>query len=242
MQINNFSKLMLLTIISLISISKSYSAISLDRTRVIFNESAKSVLVHISNDNKQLPYLAQAWLENEKMQKITKGPIVLTPPLQRVEPDEKSLITLSGTPDLHKLPQDRESVFYFVLREIPPKSNKENTLQIALQTKIKLFYRPKAIETDSDKEWQSEISLETVNDGYRVMNPTPFYLTIVGFAGSESEVKTKKIESIMIPPKSSQLFKTSKYATPYLSYINDYGGRPIVQFSCNSGSCITVKK
>ncbi|MCU6274025.1 fimbria/pilus periplasmic chaperone [Morganella morganii] len=242
MQIKFFSKLILLIIISLISISKSHSAISLDRTRVIFNESDKSVLVHISNDNKQLPYLAQAWLENDKMQKITKGPIVLTPPLQRVEPDEKSLITLSGTPDLHKLPQDRESVFYFILREIPPKSIKENTLQIALQTKIKLFYRPKKIEVYSEKEWQNEITLASENDGYRVINSTPFYLTIVGFAGSESEVKTKKIESMMIPPKSSQLFRSSKYATPYLSYINDYGGRSIIQFSCNSGSCVTVKK
>ncbi len=31
------------------------------------------------------------------------------------------------------LPQDRETVYYFNLREIPPKSNKPNTLQIALQ-------------------------------------------------------------------------------------------------------------
>ncbi|WP_223346554.1 fimbria/pilus periplasmic chaperone, partial [Escherichia coli] len=41
---------------------------------------------------------------------------------------------------------DRESLFYYNVREIPPKSGKANTLQIALQTRIKLFWRPKALE------------------------------------------------------------------------------------------------
>ncbi|MGT3194634.1 fimbrial biogenesis chaperone, partial [Yersinia enterocolitica] len=85
---------------------------------------------------------AQAWIENEKHEKITTGPIVVTPPVQRLEPGEKSMVRLSSTPEINKLPQDRESLFYFNLREIPPKSEKANVLQIALQTKIKLFYRP----------------------------------------------------------------------------------------------------
>ncbi len=32
----------------------------------------------ISNDNKQLPYLAQAWIENENQEKIITGPVIAT--------------------------------------------------------------------------------------------------------------------------------------------------------------------
>ncbi|WP_180821401.1 fimbria/pilus periplasmic chaperone, partial [Vibrio parahaemolyticus] len=63
--------------------------------------------------------------------KLTKGAILATPPLQRIEPTSNSLVRLSTTPELSKLPQDRESVFYFNLREVPPKSNDGNILQIA---------------------------------------------------------------------------------------------------------------
>ncbi|MFH4947334.1 fimbria/pilus periplasmic chaperone, partial [Enterobacter hormaechei] len=114
------------------------AAVSLDRTRAVFNGGEKTMTLNISNDNNQLPYLAQAWIENEKQEKITTGPIVVTPPVQRLEPGEKSMVRLSSTPEINKLPQDRESIFYFNLREIPPKSDKANVLQIALQTKIKL--------------------------------------------------------------------------------------------------------
>lgn len=67
---------------------------------------------------------------------------------------------VQGLPDINKLPADRESVFYFNVREIPPKSNKPNTLQIALQTRIKLFWRPKALENTSMKSpWQHKVTL-----------------------------------------------------------------------------------
>lgn len=56
------------------------AAISLDRTRAIFNGNEKNMTLNISNDNKQLPYLAQAWIENDKHEKILTGPIIATPP------------------------------------------------------------------------------------------------------------------------------------------------------------------
>lgn len=36
----------------------------LDRTRAIFNGGESSMTLSIGNDNKDLPYLAQAWIEN----------------------------------------------------------------------------------------------------------------------------------------------------------------------------------
>ncbi len=52
---------------------------------------------------------------------------------------------MTKTSGINALPQDRESLFYLNVREIPPKPDKPNVLQLAMQSRIKLFYRPAAI-------------------------------------------------------------------------------------------------
>ncbi|TNV16823.1 molecular chaperone [Buttiauxella sp. B2] len=232
----------LMALACLAAVPTAQAAISLDRTRAIFNGGEKSMTLNIANDNKQLPYLAQAWLENDKQEKITTGPIVVTPPVQRLEPGAKSMVRLASTPDISKLPQDRESLFYFNLREIPPKSEKANILQIALQTKIKLFYRPKAIEAKPNAVWQDQLVLNKTSDGYRIENPTPYYVTVIGLGGSENQAKEGTFEAVMLAPKSTQTVKADSYSTPYLSYINDYGGRPVLKFTCGGERCTAVKQ
>ncbi|MCZ5740532.1 fimbria/pilus periplasmic chaperone, partial [Escherichia coli] len=81
-------------------------------------------------------------------------------PVQRIEAMMNGQVKIQSLPDIHKLPADRESMFYFNVREIPPKSNKSNTLQIALQTRIKLFWRPKALEKNTTQNpWQHKGTL-----------------------------------------------------------------------------------
>ncbi|CAG9435970.1 TPA: fimbrial biogenesis chaperone [Providencia alcalifaciens] len=218
------------------------AAVSLDRTRAIFNGGEKTMTLNISNDNNQLPYLAQAWIENERQEKITTGPIIVTPPVQRLEPGEKSMVRLSSTSEINNLPQDRESVFYFNLREIPPKSDKANVLQIALQTKIKLFYRPDSIKAKPNVVWQEQLVLSKTASGYTIDNPTPYYVTVIGLGGSKKQAEEGEFEPMMLAPKSSKIIKSGSYSTPYLSYINDYGGRPVLQFSCSGDRCTVMKK
>ncbi len=120
---------------------QAHAAIALDRTRVIFNGNEKNVSLNISNENNQLPYLAQGWIEDSSGKKIT-SPLVLLPPVQRVEPGERSVVKVQSLPAIKSLPQDRESVFYFSMREIPPRSEKSNVLQIALQTAYQAVLSP----------------------------------------------------------------------------------------------------
>ncbi|WP_240648195.1 fimbria/pilus periplasmic chaperone, partial [Serratia marcescens] len=87
---------------------QAQAAIALDRTRVIFDGSEKSVSLNISNQNKQLPYLAQGWLEDEKGNKI-QSPLAVLPPVQRVEPGKPSQVKIQALPATKQLPQDRES-------------------------------------------------------------------------------------------------------------------------------------
>lgn len=232
----------LIAVACLSTIPAVQAAISLDRTRAIFNGANKSMTLNIANDNTQLPYLAQAWLENAGQEKITTGPLVVTPPVQRLEPGANSMVRLVSTPDISKLPQDRESLFYFNLREIPPKSDKANALQIALQTKIKLFYRPASIQVKPNSMWQEKLVLHKTSAGWKIENPTPYYVTIIGLGGTEKEAKEGKFDAVMLAPKSEQTVKAGSYATPWLTYINDYGGRPALQFQCTGNRCATVKK
>uniref|UniRef100_UPI000AE7837D fimbria/pilus periplasmic chaperone n=1 Tax=Entomohabitans teleogrylli TaxID=1384589 RepID=UPI000AE7837D len=102
--------------------------------------SEKSIALNITNDSTTMPYLAQGWIEDEQGKKIS-SPLVVVPPLQRLEPQGKSMIRINALPDAASLPQDRETVFYFSVREVPPKSDRPNVMQLALHTKIKLFYR-----------------------------------------------------------------------------------------------------
>ena len=58
----------LMAVACLSAVPAAQAAVSLDRTRAIFNGDEKSMTLNIANDNKQLPYLAQAWVENESPQ------------------------------------------------------------------------------------------------------------------------------------------------------------------------------
>ncbi|CNI65841.1 fimbrial biogenesis chaperone [Yersinia pekkanenii] len=216
------------------------AAIALDRTRIIYNGQDKSISLNISNENKTLPYLAQSWIENEQQQKVTT-PLVATPPVQRVEAGKKSAVRISATPDALKLPQDRESLFYFNLREIPPNSEKPNVMQIALQTKIKLFYRPAGITATSGQIWQDQLVLHKTAQGFRIENPTPYYITVEGLAEKGKSAANSDFQPVMIAPKSSAELKSARFAAPVLTYINDYGGRPELNFSCSGAVCRAVK-
>jgi P pilus assembly chaperone PapD len=223
--------------------SVANAAIGLDRTRAVFPGTEKAISLNISNQNKQLPYLAQAWLEDDKGNKI-QSPFSVLPPLQRVEPDKSSQVRIQSLPATAQLPQDRESIYYFNLREIPPRSSKPNTLQLALQTRIKMFYRPAGIIPDkSEAPWAEKLTLTKSGNKYLVSNPTPFYVTLVDGRTQKEAKSIDHFEPLMVAPRSSGEINVTAAelgANPVLTYINDYGGRPLLSFKCSGSSCVVV--
>lgn len=231
-----------LSVAGILLAQQANAAIALDRTRVIVNGGEKSVSLNITNENKNLPYLAQGWMEDAQGNKIS-SPMTVLPPVQRVEAGAKSQVKVQVSPALNALPQDRETLFYFNLREIPPRSTKPNVLQIALQTRIKLFYRPQAIALDKTQaakgEWVEKVTLTRQGDKYVVNNPSAYYLTIVeGRPGAKGT--SVGFQPIMVAPKGQASIEASASAlgnSPVLTYVNDYGGRQQIQFSCGGASC-----
>jgi len=227
-------------LLGVLGMQQAQAAVALDRTRVVFNGGEKSVSLSISNENKQLPYLAQGWVEDAQGNKITT-PLTALPPLQRLEPGAKSQVKVQALPAANLLAQDRETLFYFNLREIPPKSDKPNTLQLALQTRIKLFYRPQALShSQGAAPWQEQLTLSKQGDKYLVNNPTAYYVTIVDASSKQGGASAKGFEPLMVAPKGSETLNVGVSVlgnAPVLTYVNDYGGRPQLQFTCSGANC-----
>ena len=236
----------LLAIVAAASVvTQAQAAIALDRTRVVYPGNEKSVSLTVRNQNTELPYLAQGWLENEEGVKLDKqSPFTVLPPVQRVEPDSQTQVKIQALPGASQLPQDRESLFYFNLREIPPQSDKPNVLQIALQTRIKMFYRPAELAAEAAKQqaipFQEKITLEKTGDSYTVKNPTPYYVTLVGASAKKGGDVVAGFDPLMVPPLGSAKLGGSAAAlgsAPVLVYVNDYGGQPALTFQCSANSC-----
>lgn len=227
-------------LLTLMATTPAMAAIALDRTRVVVNGGDAATTLNIRNESKTSPYLAQGWIENQAGEKI-QSPLLVVPPLQRLEPDSRGQLKVQPLAAAKtSLPQDRETLFYFNLREIPPKSTKANTLQLALQTRVKLFYRPHGLAISAGKPApQKQITLKTSGNDYIVVNPTPYYITLVG-AGKNKSHSLSNFEPVMVAPKSEQSLKVGRAQLgnePVLTYINDYGGRPKLIFSCSTQQC-----
>lgn len=215
----------------------SHASVTPDRTRLVFNESDKSISVTLRNNDPKLPYLAQSWIEDAKGNKIS-SPLAVLPPVQRIDAMMNGQVKVQGLPDINKLPADRESVFYFNVREIPPKSNKPNTLQIALQTRIKLFWRPKALENTSMKSpWQHKVTLIRNGQDFTVNNPTPYYVIISNASAKKGGNPPAGFTPLMMEPKTSAPLNAKMDSVPVLTYINDYGARMPLYFKCTGNNC-----
>lgn len=223
-----------------------HAALTVDRSRLIFNEGEKSVSLNVTNRNKAAPYLAQGWMEDGDEKKIT-GPLIVLPPVQRVEAGSKTLVRIQALPDVSGLPKDRESVFYFNLREIPPKSDKPNTLTLAMQTRLKVFWRPASLKVDSMADsipGAESITLSRQGNQYVVNNPTPYYFS---FVEARSSLKGKGLDSfqaVMVEPKGTTTLATPVITlgtTPVLMFVNDYGSQRLLPFMCEGSTCKASK-
>lgn len=196
------NKLCWMGILMLAAVSGTAQAgVSLDRTRLIITGKDSSASANLTNTSPDIPFLAQSWVEDSKGNKIT-SPLVVLPPLQRINGGQKGVARVTKTDGINQLPQDRESLFYLSVREIPPKPDKANVLQLAMQSRIKLFFRPTAIIPKSKSEiWQDQVVFQKSGNKMTAQNPTPYYITIISLSRVKGE-KITKFPGIMIAPKS----------------------------------------
>ncbi|EHM8815125.1 fimbria/pilus periplasmic chaperone [Salmonella enterica] len=231
-----FSYKCMLLCLFLLTTSDLYAAVNIDRTRVIMNGDVKSLSVTLSNQSKSLPYLAQSWVEDSSG-KRSETYFLALPPLQRIDPLKKSQVRIMALPSTETLPKDRETLFYFNVREIPPKSDKQNVLQIALQSRLKMFWRPTDIKKAPNVRTEEKLNIIREKGKLILDNTTPYYITL-GYLGPDNKGNFRGFESEMVAPFSKKNVNVNFNGDGLdVGYIDDFGGLNINHYHCTESLC-----
>ncbi|MGX2974182.1 fimbria/pilus periplasmic chaperone [Ursidibacter arcticus] len=197
-------------------------------TRVIYPANQKVVNVQLTNQTDR-PALMQAWIDDgdelssPSTISATRVPFIIVPPVSRMEANAGQTLRITYTAK-SELPKDRESIFYLNVLDIPPKPQKgeietNNYLQIALRSRIKLFYRP--ILTMQPSEAYQAVQWQTTAGNLKINNPTPYFITF-----SSVKVNNQSLNNVgMIAPFSSKELKNKVKAGQKVHWavINDFG-------------------
>lgn len=192
----------------LIHSGASVAGISLNGTRVVYTAQSKEASVLVRNSSKQ-DVMIQSWLESDDRK--SDLPFAITPSLSRLGAEKQQTLRIFYAGQ--GLPTDRESVFWLSVQEIPQKPDGDNTLQIAVRQRIKLFYRPANLAgkpEDAPKQLQWRWRAAGGKYGMEVVNNTPYFVSLVK-ATLHSGVQTHPIDTEMIPPQSTRQLGVRNY-------------------------------
>lgn len=149
------------------------------------------------------------------------NPFVITPPLFLLGAGKSSQLRLECL-SCQELPNDRESLYRLGISAIPGGKPAANTVQLAVRSTFKLFYRPAGLAGNAAQAYQQ---LKWKREGKNVVihNPTPYYVTLF-----ELKINNKEVHgSGMVAPFSSRTRAwcpaTGKCDIEWKS-LNDFGG------------------
>lgn len=213
--------------------SGAQASVVIAATRVIYNAADKEVTLKLSNAGAQ-PALTQVWLDKGDPQappSSVEVPFVVTPPVSRIDPGKGQTLRILYSGEA--LPQDKESVFYLNVLEIPPKpaageEGSPNRLQLAFRSRIKFFFRPAGLQGTAQQApaqvtWHLLGTNPTVLEAH---NPTPYHVSFTTLAVGSARFD----EGGMVAPGATARFtlKGAVGQAPgrkvHYQALNDYGG------------------
>ncbi len=209
----------LITLIIMGGIPSAEAGVALGATRLIYPSDQKQVTLGVSSNDENGTFLIQSWVENADGKR--DADFIITPPLFVIHGKKENTLRVIDTTN-KQLPQDRESLFWMNVKAIPSleKSQiKANTLQLAITSRIKLFYRPVGLNMPPEK---APLQLRFNRDAGSLIitNPTPYFITVTGMKAGELA-----LENTMVPAMGSSKVKFPINAGNTVIYraINDYG-------------------
>lgn len=193
-------------------------------TRVIYPADKKEVIVQLMNQGKQSS-LVQAWIDDGDVTLAPENlqvPFMITPPVSRLAGDSGQQLKIKKIPN--NLPEDKESLFFLNVLDIPPnnpENSGKNVLKFAMQNRIKLFWRPKGVAA-VNKDSFRHLLMEKHGNEIAIKNNTANWITV-----SDVKLRNVKInqQSVMLPPLSGKniTLKNSNAMHYELTIIDDHG-------------------
>jgi fimbrial chaperone protein len=203
----------------LVPLFDARAALVLSGTRVIFPANASQVSLKVDNPTDN-DYLMQSWVEDDTGK--PQQDVLVEPPVAQIKAHHKVELRFSLVdPTLKE--KKSEKLFWLNVKEIPrvDSNSSSSELMLAMQTKIKVFYRPAGIDVESGDAWKNLVWQHT-GDGIMVSNPTPYYITI---DRAIIDGHTKIDVDIIAPfsNKNVQLRGTTKFNSVTWNAISDFG-------------------
>lgn len=213
-----------LGLLGMLMAAQAAASISLNATRIVFDGDHKEANITVRNGNQDV--LIQSWVDRNDASG-SRAPFAVTPPLARVFAKEQQLLRI-----LYEgagMPTDRESVVWLNVQEIPKSSAAENTLQLAIRQRIKIFFRPaglpgSALQAPAQLEWT--LTKRGAQTLLNVKNPTLYHVSM-----ADIKVQAQLAsDSTMVAPGEEKHFPLNgpmAAGTVQLSFssINDYGAQ-----------------
>ena len=197
------TKIMMILLLTLSTFSQSaFAAFILNGTRFIYDEGRKNISIEINNESKET-YGGQVWIDNVT---LPRGDVnfVPMPSFFKVDGGKTQVIRIMKITD--KLPQNKESIFWLNVQEIPPiNRDANNAIVVAINTQVKLIYRPTSIIKGRENA-ESKMTLEKEGASYVLNNPTPYYFAVTGLNVNGKTLQLSKSlgnKLGMIAPKST---------------------------------------
>lgn len=216
--------------------------IVINTTRVIYPAEDKEVSVGVHNTGSK-EILIQSWLEPSVEHTDPNNlPFVITPAMARLSGGGRQLVRIiyAGM----DMPQDRESVLWLNIQEIPQAAG-ENALQVAIRQRMKLFFRPKGLSGDATEAPQNLRWRLSSENTLRVENPGPFHVSMVKIAAQRGAKDLLSKDSQMIAPgQQLELALNSSGDGAALSFIsiNDFGGQDAYRAVLKTGNSVQAVK
>lgn len=213
----------------LTGLPNSQAALTISNTRVVFHSDKRNVSLRVLNPSTK-PFAVQTWVNTIADDQTTAVPFIASPPLFRLNANKEQQVQINGLPQ--SLPKDRESLFYFNVQEIPQLETSEtNQLNIALRTRIKLFWRPTELTgtpLDSLKDLQWSIQSSDGKPRLIVNNSSPFHVSFIRIELSANGQTFSVKDTTMSRPFDIQTyeldgFKPTAGTQVTFSIINDFG-------------------
>lgn len=225
---NNRNKVLFQTVLAALLgtslVSSAMAAFTLSGTRFIYEEGRKNISLEVTN-NASDTYGGQVWIDNIS-QNDADVFMVPSPPFFKIEAGKKQIMRLMNVNPT--LPADRESMFRINVQEIPPKP--ENTegsvIAIAMNTQVKLIYRPKTLVAGRKDAEKRLISVQKV-DRIWLKNPTPYFFAVTALKvnGKSVKIPREKQAGLAMLAPFSEVDTGLKYSGRLtVGAINDWGG------------------
>jgi len=204
-------------------------------TRVIFDDAQVERSLMLANTN-PYPVVVQTWVDRgEGAPDGASTPFIVLPAVFRLQPGGIQGLRIMYTRDA--LPQDRESVFWLNLYEIPPAATgaqaRQPRVEMAMNTQLKIFYRPAGLARGNAPAAPSPRFCARQQAGEWQLvsrNDTPYHVsfTTLAVAGAGVTRPVQQEPDMMLAPFGERAYRLGDTRPPanaavQYTYVDDAG-------------------